>query len=33
MRVVQYSQIDSVGVSGDKIGLHWYQCYDIGTTS
>ena len=24
-RVVQYSQIDSIGVSGDKKGLHWYQ--------
>ena len=27
-RVVQYSQIDSIGVSGDKKGLHWYQWYD-----
>ena len=27
-RVVQYSQIDSVGVSGNKKGLHWYQWYD-----
>ena len=26
--VVQYSQIDSIGVSGDKKGLHWYQWYD-----
>ena len=25
---VQYSQIDSTGVSGDKKGLHWYQWYD-----
>ena len=25
VRVVQYSQIDSIGVSGDKKGLHWYQ--------
>ena len=25
--VVQYSQIDSIGVSGDKKGLHWYQSY------
>ena len=24
-RVVQYSQIDSIGVSGDEKGLHWYQ--------
>ena len=24
-RVVQYSQIDSIGVSGDKKGVHWYQ--------
>ena len=24
----QYSQIDSIGVSGDKKGLHWYQWYD-----
>ena len=24
-RVVQYSQIDSIGVSGDKNGVHWYQ--------
>ena len=23
-----YSQIDSIGVSGDKKGLHWYQWYD-----
>ena len=23
MRVVQYSQIDSIGVSGDKKGLHY----------
>ena len=28
LRVVQYSQIDSIGVSGDKKGLHWYQWYD-----
>ena len=28
LRVVQYSQIDSIGVSGDKNGLHWYQWYD-----
>ena len=28
-RVVQYSQIDSIGVSGDKKGLHWYQWYDL----
>ena len=28
MRVAQYSQIDSIGVSGDKKGLHWYQWYD-----
>ena len=21
-------QIDSIGVSGDKKGLHWYQWYD-----
>ena len=28
VRVVQYSQIDSIGVSGDKKGLHWYQWYD-----
>ena len=27
-RVVQYSQIDSNGVSRDKKGLHWYQWYD-----
>ena len=27
-RVVQYSQIDSIGVSGGKKGLHWYQWYD-----
>ena len=27
-RVVQYSQIDSIGVSGEKKGLHWYQWYD-----
>ena len=27
-RVVQYSQIDSIGVSRDKKGLHWYQWYD-----
>ena len=27
-RVVQYSQIDSIVVSGDKKGLHWYQWYD-----
>ena len=27
-RVVQYSEIDSIGVSGDKKGLHWYQWYD-----
>ena len=27
-RVVQYSQIDSIGVSGDEKGLHWYQWYD-----
>ena len=27
-RLVQYSQIDSSGVSGDKKGLHWYQSYD-----
>ena len=26
-RVVQYSQIDSIGVSGDKKGLHWYQWF------
>ena len=24
-RVAQYSQIDSIGVSGDKKGVHWYQ--------
>ena len=26
-RVVQYSQIDSIGIStsGDKKGVHWYQ--------
>ena len=23
-RVVQYSQIDSIGISGDKKGVHWY---------
>ena len=23
LRVVQYSQIDSIGVSGDKKGIHW----------
>ena len=28
MRVVQYSQIDSIGPSGDEKGLHWYQWYD-----
>ena len=28
LRVVHYSQIDSVGVSGDKKGLHWYQWFD-----
>ena len=27
-RIVQYSQIDSIGVSGDKKGLHWHQWYD-----
>ena len=27
--VVQYSQIDSNGVSGDKKGLHWYQSNPI----
>ena len=27
-RVVQYSQIDSTGVSGDEKGLYWYQWYD-----
>ena len=27
-RVVQYSQIDSIGVNGDKKGLHWHQWYD-----
>ena len=27
-RVVQYSQIDSIGVSGYRKGLHWYQWYD-----
>ena len=27
-RVVQYSQIDSIDVSGDKKGLYWYQWYD-----
>ena len=27
-RVVQYSQIDSVGVSIDKKSLHWYEWYD-----
>ena len=26
-RVVQYSQIDSVGVCGDKKGLHWWLAY------
>ena len=31
-RVVQYSQIDSIGVSGDKKGLHWYQCHSSGST-
>ena len=25
MRVVQYWQIESIGVRGDKKGLHWYQ--------
>ena len=24
-RVVQYSQIDSIGVSVDKKAVHWYQ--------
>ena len=28
-RVVQYSQIDSIGVSGEKKGLHWYQWYNL----
>ena len=27
-RVVQYSQIDSIGVSGDEKGLYWYHWYD-----
>ena len=31
-RVDQYSQIDSIGVSGDKMGLHWYQ-WTMGLTS
>ena len=30
VRVVQYSQIDSIGVSGDKKGLHWYQWQGTG---
>ena len=28
LRVVQYSQIDSIGVSGEEKGLYWYQWYD-----
>ena len=28
VRAVQYSQIDSVGVSTDKKSLHWYEWYD-----
>ena len=27
-RVVQYSQIDSIGISGDKKGVHWYTWQD-----
>ena len=27
-KIVQYSQIDSIGVSGDKKDLYWYQWYD-----
>ena len=25
IEIVQYSQIDAIGVSGDKNSVHWYQ--------